>query len=69
MADDEVVEQVDVEEPAGGQRLGGEVEIVGRRRRVAARVVVDEDQARRVEPDGVAKSSPTRTSEEDTLPW
>ena len=55
MADDEVVEQGDVEQPAGGERLRGQVQVVGRRRRVAARVVVDEDDARRVEPDRVAE--------------
>ena len=36
VADDEVVEQVDVQQPAGGQRLGGQVQVVRRRRRVAA---------------------------------
>ena len=55
VADDEVVEQLDVEQPAGRQRLGGQVEVVRRRRRVARRVVVDEDDAGRVEPDRVAE--------------
>ncbi len=53
--DDDVIEQLDVEEAAGRQRLGGEVEIVGRGSRVARRVVVDEDGPRRVDPDGVAE--------------
>ena len=53
VADDEVVEQVDVEQAAGRERLGREVQVVRGRRRVARRVVVDEDHARRVEPDGV----------------
>ena len=55
VADDEVVEQADVEQPAGGEGLGRQVQVVGRRRRVARRVVVDEDDARRVEPDRVAE--------------
>ena len=29
VADDEVVEELDVEQPAGGQGLGGEVQVVG----------------------------------------
>src|SRR6185436_10034042 len=37
VADDEVVEDVDVEEAARGEGLGGEVEVVRRRRRVARR--------------------------------
>ena len=44
-----------VEQPAGGDRLGGQVEIVRARRRVARRVVVDEDDARRVLADRVAE--------------
>ena len=55
VADDEVVEQLDVEQAAGGERLGGQVEVVRRRRRVARRMVVDEDDAGRVEPDRVAE--------------
>ena len=55
VADHQVVEQGDVEQPAGGQRLGGQVQVVGRRRRVAGRVVVDEDDAGGVEPDRVAE--------------
>ena len=55
MADDEVVEQVDVEQAAGGEGLGRQVQVVGRRRRVARGVVVDHDHARGVEPDRVAE--------------
>jgi hypothetical protein len=55
VADDEVVEQVDVEEAACSQRLGGEVQVVGRWRRIAARMVVDEDHSRGIKADGVAK--------------
>jgi hypothetical protein len=53
VSDDEMVEKVDVEETARGKRLGGQVEIVGGWGRIAGRVVVDKDHARRVEPDGV----------------
>ncbi len=53
VADDQVVEQRDVEEPAGGERLGRQVEVVRGWRRVARGVVVDEDDARGVEPDRV----------------
>ena len=35
MTDDEVVEQLDVEQTAGREGLGGEVQIVGRGRRIA----------------------------------
>ena len=58
VADHQVVEDIDVEQAAGGQRLRGQVEIVGRWRRVARRVVVDEDDARGVEADRVAKQLP-----------
>src|SRR5207247_11428892 len=54
MADHEVVEQVDVEQATGSQRLGRQVQVVGRGRRVARWMVVDEDRSRRVEPDRVA---------------
>ena len=50
-----MVEQVDVEEPAGGERLGGQVEVVGARRRVAGGVVVDEDHRRRALADRIAE--------------
>ena len=70
VADDEVVEQADVEQPAGGERLGGQVQVVRRRRRVAARVVVDEDHARGVEPDRVADTARRRgRATTMTLPW
>ena len=69
MADHEVVKKLDVEEPAGGERLGGQVQVVGGRSRVAARVVMDEDHARGIEPDGVAKELPTLTSDDETFPW
>ena len=58
VADHHVVEDVDVEQPPGGDRLGGEVEVVGARRRVAGRVVVAQDDAGGVEPDGVAEQLP-----------
>ena len=67
--DDEVVEQVDVEEPPGGERLRGQVQVVRAGGRVATRVVVDEDDARRVVRTASRNSSPTRTSEAETLPW
>ena len=53
--DHDVVEQVDVEEPPGGERLGRQVEVVRAGRRVATRVVVDEDDARRIRADSVAE--------------
>src|SRR5204863_348163 len=49
VADHDVVQDVEVQEPSRGDRLGGEVEILRRRRRVARGVVVDEDDARSVE--------------------
>ena len=55
MADDQVVEDLDVEEAPGGERLGRQVQVVRRRGRVARRVVVDQDDASRVEPDRVAE--------------
>src|SRR6266550_3339458 len=58
MADDEVVEQIDVEQAACSEGLGRQVEVVRRRRRVARRVVVDEDEPGRVEPDGVPEELP-----------
>jgi hypothetical protein len=42
-ADDDVIKQIDVEQPAGGEGLGRQVEIIRRGRWVAARVVVDDD--------------------------
>jgi hypothetical protein len=48
-----VVEDVDVQQASGGDRLGGEVEIVGRRRGVLRLVAVREDHATRVQADGV----------------
>src|SRR3954453_16903371 len=58
VADHDVVQDVEVQEPSRGDRLGGEVEILRRRRRVARGVVVDEDDARSVEPDGVPEQLP-----------
>ena len=55
VADDQVVEQLDVEQTARGEGLGRQVEVVRGGRRVARRMVVDQDHARRVEPDGVAE--------------
>jgi hypothetical protein len=69
VADHEVVQHVDVQQAAGGERLGGEVQVVRRWRRVARRVVVDEDHARRVQADRVAEQLADRTSEALTLPW
>ena len=37
VADDEVVEQLDVEQAARRERLGGQVQVVGRGRRIARR--------------------------------
>ena len=53
VADHEVIEQVDVQEAARRERLRGQVEVVGRGRGVAGRVVVDEDHAGSVQADGV----------------
>ena len=53
MPDHDVVEQLDVEQPARRERLRGQVQVVRARCRIAARVVVDEDRAGRVDPDGV----------------
>ena len=55
VANHQVVEDIDVEQAAGVQSLRGRVEIVGRWRRVARRVVVDEDDARGVEAEGVSE--------------
>ncbi len=55
MPDHEVVEEVDVEQPPGGQRLGGQVEVVRAGGRVAARVVVDEDDPAGVQAHGVTE--------------
>src|SRR3954452_2044034 len=53
--DHEVVEQLDVERAPRGERLRREVQVVGGWRRIAARMVVDEDDPRGIEPDGVAE--------------
>jgi hypothetical protein len=55
VTDDEMVEQVDVEKTAGGERLGGQVQVVGRGRGVAGRMVVLKDHAGRVQPHRVAE--------------
>lgn len=52
VGDDQMVEQLDVEQPTGGERLGGQVHVVRRRRRVAARVVVGDDDAGGVHANG-----------------
>jgi hypothetical protein len=64
-----MVEQVDVEEAAGGEGLGRQLKVVRRGRRVAARMVVHEDQGAGVRTDGLAVELATRTSEDETLPW
>src|SRR5258706_7446354 len=51
--DHEVVEDVNVEEAPSGQRLGRQVQVVRRWRRVARGVVMDEDDPRGVQPDRV----------------
>ena len=48
----------DVEEPPRGDELGGNRPIVGRRRRVPARMVVDQDDRRRTLGDRLAKDHP-----------
>src|SRR3990172_9206503 len=58
VADHEVVQDADVEEPARGQGLGRQMEVIRRGRGVTAWVVVDEDDARGREPDGVPKQLP-----------
>ena len=55
MADDEMVEHGHVQQPASGDRLRGQVEVIRARCRIPGRMVVDQDDARRVLPDGVAK--------------
>ena len=67
--DDDVVEKLDVEKPAGRERLRRQVQVVGRRRGVA-----DGWLWTRIAPAALIRtasrnSSPTRTSEADTLPW
>ena len=58
VADDQVIEQLDVEEPPRRERLGRQVEVVRGGCRVARRMVVDEDHAGRIEPDRVAEELP-----------
>ena len=58
VADDEVVQHRHVQQPAGSDRLGRQVEIVRAGRRVARGVVVDHDDARCVAPDGVPEQFP-----------
>ncbi len=56
--DDEVVEQLDVQQPAGRQRRRGQVEIVRGGCRVAAWMVMHEDDSRCIESDGIAIQLP-----------
>ena len=51
VADDEVVEDGDVEQAPGRDGLGGEMEVVRARGRVPGGMVVDEDEPRGVQPD------------------
>ena len=39
MADHDVVEHVDVQETSGGDRLGGEMQVIGARRGIEPRVI------------------------------
>ena len=69
MADDEVVQQVDVEETAGRERFRREMRVV--RGRVGS---PDGWLWTRITPAALSrtasrKSSPTLTSDVDTLPW
>src|SRR3972149_2566710 len=58
VADHEVVQDADVEEPACGQGLGRQMEVIRRGRGGTARGVVEEDDARGREPDGVPTQLP-----------
>src|SRR3954471_8782617 len=58
VTDHDVIQDVEVQEPSRRDRLGGEVEVLRRGRGVARGVVVDEDDARSVEPDGVPEQLP-----------
>src|SRR5438477_12545757 len=51
-ADDDVVVQVQVQESRGIRELPRQAQVLTRRRRVAARVVVDQDDAGRALPEG-----------------
>jgi hypothetical protein len=53
LADHEVVQHVDVEEPSGRERLRRQVKVVRRGGGVPRWVVVDQDHARRAPADGV----------------
>src|SRR3954471_17826252 len=58
VADHDVIQGIEGQETSRGGRPGGEVEVLGRRRRVARGMVVDEDDPRGVEADGVAEQLP-----------
>ena len=58
MPDDQVIQQPDVQQAAGGQCLRGKVEVVWTGCWVSRRMVVNQDDAGRVEPDGVAIQLP-----------
>ncbi len=45
VADDQVIQHFDVEEQAGREGFGGEMQIIRRGCRIARRVVVDQDHA------------------------
>ena len=69
VADDEVVEQVDVEQATRRQGLGGEMEIVRLRRRIADGWLWTRIRPLALRRTASRNSSPTRTRVDDTLPW
>jgi hypothetical protein len=57
-ADDDVVEDGDVEQPPGLDQLGRHGDVLARGRGVAAGVVVDDDERRAVVADGLLEDLP-----------